>query len=209
MTMKAEEEMLGFLTRKDNRSHVIEILRRGGAIEKHTLMQFWNDLERRVKEDTSAPISSDGPMNLILIADEDPWDYELDYIYHKLAKTDRERLDYSIFFFRGRATVELCYGVSWQNYFKDVPPKLKRLAAVLELAEKLEEMGFKKPRNGCPLAGWLPIYDGNRHDFLARVASGDAEPMLQEASANFCALVKRTRNLVISANQAIAAAIRK
>jgi len=38
---------------------------------------------------------------------------------------------------------------------------------------------------------------------LTRIATGDAESVLKEVSANFCALVKKTRNLVIQANQEI------
>ena len=205
----AEKEMLEFLTCKDALPHVLEILRRGDGIEKRVLMQFWKELERRVRGDATAPIAPDGPMKLEIVVDDDPWEIELDFSDARLEETAEEYLDYTIFFICGDGSAELCYGVQWQNYFKDVRPKLKKLAAVVELMEKLDEMGFDKPRRGCSLAGGGAVDVGNTYDFLASIATGDGESVLQEVSANFCALVKKTRNLVVSANQDIVAAGRK
>ena len=70
-------------------------------------------------------------------------------------------------------------------------------------------MEFEKPRPNWSLAGHRSINVGSKYEFLTRIATGDAGSVLQEVSTNFCALVNRTRDLVIQTNQRIVAATRK
>ncbi len=209
MTTKAEKEMLAFLASKDNLPHVLEILRRGDEIERRILTMFWTDLKHCVQEDPIFPIMSDGQMKLELQTDEDPWEIELWYHDPRIDDPDGESLFYSIFFFLDDDAAELSYGVQWQNYLKDVPRKLTKLSCVEDLMENLDEMEFEKPKPNCSLAGHRSIDVGNKYDFLTRIATGDAESVLQDVSTNFCALVKGTRDLVIQANKEIIAATSK
>jgi len=204
MATKAEE-MLEFLTHKDNIRDVIEILRRGEKVEERILMQFWTDLKRRIQDDPVFSTRADGPLRLKLEQDEDPWRASLSYLDPTLCESDRECLWYSIWFYEDK----LQYGVGWQSCLRDVSTKLKRLVPVVELMKKLTELEYEESKPSWELAGYRSISVDNQFDFLSRIASGDAESELQEISMNFCELVKQTRDLVIAANQAIAAATAK
>jgi hypothetical protein len=122
------------------------------------------------------------------------------YLNPSIEQAD-EYLRYEVFLDQGPDYANLGYGVTWQHVVTKVPSKLRKLGAVVELGEKLAAMGFEE--DGFSMGyRYLREHD-SMYELLSELVLDDAEALVREASCSFCSLIKKTRNLLIMANQEI------
>lgn len=190
------DDVIQYLTNRDNLTYTLEILRQAELIRQHAFYSFWLDVRKQLVALAPARLRAKKldyrlwPTEKANMLREDAGVY----VWPSTFTGERQHISYGIALETGKS---LFFGLCWEQEPK---ARLAKVPSVKKLIDYLQENEFGYT---AWWPGWQYIMHEQEPDGVLLAYANDRQRLHRQIAESFWPLVEKTFDMVVKANEAV------